>query len=329
MDKNKGKKIGVAGNHTTTIDLISNLLHHGYKIDCIINIASSLDGKVAGYTDLGSFAKKNRIKIIRPKTYGLKSEYDKKAIGDLKLDVLLVCGWQRLVPEWLLSTLTIGAFGTHGSWKPLPYGRERSPGNWSLLLGKDTFIDNLFKYDSGIDSGAIVGSIQFKLSPFDTIATYYHKDQLVQQTLLLKHLPALLSGTFNYRMQPTAKKAFLLPKRTEEDGVIDWNWKTEYIFNLVRAVTRPYPGAYTFLKSKKITIWNAIPFHLFRSFKTKRVGEIIAAFDDSTFVVRTNDGALQVLEYEATNWRPKAQQVLHSTKNKSFVKLRLAGIYER
>ena len=130
-------------------------------------------------------------------------------------------------------------------------------------------------------------------------------------------------------MQPTAKKAFLLPKRTEEDGVIDWNWKTEYIFNLVRAVTRPYPGAYTFLKSKKITIWNAIPFHLFPSFKTKRVGEIIAAFDDSTFVVRTNDGALQVLEYEATNWRPKAQQVLHSTKNKSFVKLRLAGIYER
>lgn len=324
--KNKGKRIGVAGNHSTTIDLITTLIRHGYTISCIINMASNLAGKIAGYIDLAMLAKKYKIKLIRPQNYSLKSDYDKKILTALNLDMLLVCGWQRLIPEWFLNILSIGAFGTHGSWKPLPYGRGRSLGNWGLLMGKDKILDNLFKYDAGADSGVIIDTLKFKLTQFDTIATVHHKDNLIFQTLLLKYLPLILAGKISYKPQPTNKKEVFFPKRTAEDGVIDWRWKTLQIYNLIRAVTKPYPGAFTFFKKEKIMIWTAIPFDLFPTFQDKKAGEIFAVFVDKTFVVKTQDEAILVQQYEAKKWSPRIGMIFISRQNKSFVKLRAAKI---
>jgi len=325
MNKNRNKKIALAGNHATTIDLADSLIKSGYKLEVIINMSSNLDGKIAGYFDLGEFAKKNKIKIFRPETYSLTSDYDIKNIAKLNLDVLIVGSWQRLIPEWLLNKLSVGAFGMHGSWKPLPFGRGRSPGNWALILGKNKFIAYLFKYDSGADSGKIVAKESFELNQFDTIATYYHKIQLVQQNLIFQHFPAILEGKFKYQEQPKGSGTFL-PKRTPEDGVIDWNWRTEQIYNLVRAITKPYPGAFTLYKEKKIMLWSVVPFYLFPEFKKIKPGSIITAFADGTFVVRTKDGALLIKEYETEKWQPKIGLILRSENNQSFEKLVRAGI---
>lgn len=326
MDKNKGKKIGIAGNHTTTIDLATNLILNGYKIDCIINMASDLNREIAGYVDLGNFAKKNNIPIIRPKTYSLNHKEDKKRISARKLDVLLVFGWQRLIPEWLLKQLSIGAFGTHGSWKPLPYGRGRSLFNWSLILDKKHFIDNLFKYDAGADTGDIIDSLSFNITPWDTIATLHHKDQLTHQTLILKHLPNLLKNKIIFKAQSKDIKEVFFPKRTPEDGVIDWNWTTMNLYNLIRALGKPYPGAFTYARSLKIMIWRAIPFELFSIFIDKKPGEILTSFADNTFVVKTQDGTLLVQEYEAFKWKPRIGELLISGKNNSYSKLKESGI---
>lgn len=327
MNNNKGKKIGVAGNHTTTIDLVTNLLLNKYKIDCIINMSSDLNGEIAGYVNLGNLAKKNKIRIIRPKTYGLTHPEDKKIISAEKLDILLVFGWQRLIPEWFLKKLSIGAFGTHGSWKPLPYGRGRSLFNWSLILGKDRFIDNLFKYDSGIDSGEIIDTLSFNINPWDTIATLHHKDQLVHQSLLIKHLPNIIENRIIYKQQSKNTKEALFPKRKPEDGVIDWNWSTQNLYNLIRALGKPYPGAFTYLGNLKIMIWRAIPFELFPVFNNKKHGEVVASFADETFVVKTRDGVLLIQECESfPKWKPRIGELLKSGTNKSYLKLKESGI---
>lgn len=326
MDKNKGKKIGIAGNHTTTIDLATNLILNGYKIDCIINMPCDLNGEIAGYVDLGSFAKKNGIRIIRPKTYNLNHKDDKKLISERRIDALLVFGWQRLIPEWFLKQLSIGAFGTHGSWKPLPYGRGRSLLNWSLILGKTRFIDNLFKYDAGADSGDIIDTLSYSISPWDTIAILHHKDQLVHQSLLLKHLPNILENKVLYKPQSKRIKEVFFPKRKPEDGVINWNWTTIKLYNLIRALSKPYPGAFTYADDLKIMIWRAIPFELFPTFSNKKTGEIVANFADETFVVKTLDGTLLIQEYEASKWKPKIGDLLKSGVNKSYSKLKESGI---
>lgn len=326
-DKNKRKKIAVAGNHTTTIDLITNLLLNGYNISCIINMDSDLSGEIAGYTNLDDLAKKNNIEIYRPFSYHLKDERDKENLLSKKIDLLLVFGWQRLIPEWFLDSLTIGAFGTHGSWRKLPWGRGRSLLNWSLILGKTKNLDNLFKYNNGADLGEIVETMRYNINIWDTISTLHHKDQLVFQLLLLRHLPQILENNFPHKKQSTRAKSTFFPKRSPDDGVIDWNWKAIDIYNLVRAVTKPYPGAFTYYEDEKIMIWKVIPFDNFPQFQKKQIGEIVANFADGTFLVKTVDSTIQVLEFDSNLWKPQIGQILKSDKNLSLVKLRNSGIW--
>lgn len=326
MKKNKGKRIGVVGNHLTTVDLINELIREGYVISCIINMNDDLKGEISGYVDLAVFARRHKIKIIRPKTYSLKHEEDIVNISKEKLDILLVFGWQRLIPEWLLTSLSIGAFGTHGSWKPLPYGRGRSLLNWGLIMGQSQIIDNLFRYDQGADSGDIIDSLKFSITPHDTIVTLHHKDQLVHQCLLLKHLPKIIEGQIAYKSQSKKQKEVFFPKRSHDDGVIDWRWKTDQLYNLIRALKKPYPGAYTFYKNRKIMIWGAKPFDLYPDFISAKPGEVIASFSDSAIVVRTGDGALYVDEYEADIKQPSKGLRFESKKNRSYEKLKDNGI---
>ena len=327
MDKNKGKKIAVCGNHSTTIDTAKSLIEAGYRLDLIINMKNDLGGKIAGYVNSGRFARENTIPIYRPHSYSLKDERDQKYLTKKKLDLLIAFGWQRLIPDWFLESLSIGAFGTHGSSKRLPKGRGRSVINWSLLTYESKIIDNLFKYDVGVDSGEIVESQSFSINTWDTTLSVHHKDQMVQKLLLLDYLPKILKNNFSRKPQSRIIKATYYPKRTPEDGVIDWNWETKWIFGLIRAVTKPYPGAYTFHGATKIMIWEATPFENFPQLQNKRAGEILEAFYDGTFVVKTKDGSLLVLDYEA-NWRPKKGMRLKSQPNQSFAKLKEVGLWK-
>lgn len=325
-DLNQGKKIGIAGNHSTTIDTAKALMRTGYKIDCFINMSSDLEGRIAGYVNAGAFALENQIHLIRPFNYSLKTEKDQELILSRGLDLLIVFGWQRLIPDWFLQNLSVGAFGTHGSPEGLPRGRGRSLLNWSLIRGQTEYKNNLFRYDVGVDSGEVVSQYTFKITPWDNIASMHHKDQLFQQLFLLETLPQILAGKAAYHSQSRDIEPTYYPKRTPEDGVIDWNWKTLDIYNLIRALSKPYPGAFTYYQNQKIFIWRAVPFEPFPQFEEKRAGTILADFTDGTFVVRTNDGALLVEKFQAVEWLPEIDQELESQLNLSFEKLRESGI---
>lgn len=322
MNKNLGKKIGIIGNQSTTVDLIRTLTDLGYKISCVITMPSDRKGTISGYVDIMPIARKLKIPLVHATHFTLMHKDDMESIGKYNLDVLLVFGWQRLIPPWLLSSLPNGAFGSHGSWKNLPYGRGRSLLNWSLILGKDRLIDNLFRYDTGADSGDIIESFQFEITPLDTIASLHHKDQLVHQELLIKHLPKILEGKVKYKPQSREEKEVFFPKRTPEEGVIDWSWKTTDLYNLIRALGKPYPGAFTWYKSQKVMVWQAIPFQVYPRFKGKKPGTIISSFSDNTFVVKTKDGALLIEEYEGGKWKPSVDSMLTSYHNKTYDLLR-------
>ena len=90
-------------------------------------------------------------------------------------------------------------------------------------------------------------------------------------------------------------------KEHPADGLIDWEKSISDIYNLVRAVTKPYPGAFTYNGFDKIFIWKAQPFDKNILYTNKSLGEVVEVFDDNTFIVNCCDGTILVTEHTANN----------------------------
>jgi methionyl-tRNA formyltransferase len=315
--------LGVIGTQTSTIDCMNGLMRGGYRIEQIITLPPHLKSPVSDYQNLREFAENHSIPIAWVETYGMKDSQTHEKLKNIKLQIVVVVGWQRLIPEWFLDLIPFGVYGMHGSSLPLPKGRGRSPMNWSILEGKDRFYTYLFRYDSGVDSGRIIGCQRFDIYPWDTIQTLQHKNSVSQYKLLLKNITDILNERATLYPQDEAVNPSYYPMRTPEDGVIDWSqWTAREIFALVRAVTCPYPGAYTEYEGSILYIWNCAPFDSCIQYPDAKTGEIVEVFADGTFVVQCFVDTLIVLYYEVHGtWQPHVGQCLSSKFNASWKKL--------
>lgn len=295
-------KLAVAGCKHTTKDLVEGLLGLGFEVSLIISISAekAKQQQVAGFYDLSEFAADNGIPLYTAEKYSLKSERDEAEIQKFDLGVLLCMGWQRLIPEWFLNSLKVGAFGMHGSNKPLPHGRGRSPMNWSIIQNKKMFFTHLFKYRPGVDDGDIVGYQLFDITPFDTAMTMHFKNLMAMLKLCERELPGLLLGQVATYPQKDVEPSFY-PKRTEEDGLIFWEDSSEDIFNLCRAVTKPFPGAFTYLGDKIVKIWSCVPFDNHLRWDHAEHGEVLNVFYNNQFIVKTGDTSVLVTEWSETS----------------------------
>lgn len=169
--------IGLFGCKSTTYECLLQLVKDGVNISTLITITpeQAERNQVAGYYDLRAAAQGFGIKTVVPESYSLQAEADKLLFSGVDLDCGLVIGWQRLIPGWLLEKLRLGVYGMHGSPEPLPRGRGRSPLNWSLLNGKTSFLTHLFRYDAGVDSGAVVDVQKFEINSWDDCDTLHKK----------------------------------------------------------------------------------------------------------------------------------------------------------
>jgi methionyl-tRNA formyltransferase len=301
------KKIAIVGCKHTTKDLILGLRRHGIRLAHCVTITpeKGTEQKVAGYYDLRPFLHEIGLPYTIAQKYSLKSEQDHETLLALGLDMLLVMGWQRLIPDWWLESLSSGAFGMHGSSKPLPHGRGRSPMNWSLIQNKQIFYTHLFQYKPGVDDGPIAGVQTFDITVHDTCHTLHFKNLVAMIQLCARVVPELLSGTANLSLQPHGRATYY-PKREAEDGLIYWSDSTLEIYNLIRAVTRPFPGAFTFLDNdaaNKVFLWRGIPFDTQLRWPNAVPGEIVEVFYDGSFVVKTQDSTLLVVESEGWTFR--------------------------
>jgi methionyl-tRNA formyltransferase len=299
-------RIAFAGSKTTTLECLEAFIADGFKVDLLITLTpeAGLKHSVAGYCDLRQFAAQHQIRIYHPETYSLKSDVDQSNLTKENIDCLLVIGWQRLIPEWLLSNLSIGAFGMHGSSEPLPRGRGRSPLNWALLQDKKTFFTNLFRYDAGVDSGAIVGEYRFDINAWDDCETLHFKNRIAMNQLLRRHLPDILAGKATYTPQPKDIEPTYLPKRTADDGLIKWlDLDMLGLYNHIRCQTRPFPGAFSYLNgsAERFYFWKGAPFDSRIDFTGARPGTILEVFHDGSFLVAVWDGSVRIIDYTAPN----------------------------
>ena len=295
-------RIGFAGSKTTTGECIERFIRDGFSVDLLVTLTPDLGARheVAGYADLRPFAAERGIDVYHPRTYTLNDADDRAALLAQRIDCLLVIGWQRLIPQWWLESLAFGAFGMHGSHERLPRGRGRSPLNWALAWGKTSFQTSLFRYDAGVDSGAIVGTQRFDITPWDDCETLHFKNALSMNALLRDHLADILAGRDVYTPQPTDIEPTYLPKRTPEHGRIRWSEMDMLaLHNHIRCQTRPFPGAFSHLDGShdRFFFWRGQPFDTHLTYSDARPGTVAEVFHDGSFLVAVWDGTVRVEDY--------------------------------
>ena len=185
------KKIVICGCTEFGYDVVNHLLINGIIISHIVSLTpeQAKTSKVSGYKYFEPLSQKFDLKIFYTNEYSMKNGSDLSFFENEKFDLLLVCGWQRLIPENILETLKIGGIGSHGSSELLPKGRGRSPVNWSIIEGKSRFISQLFLLTPGIDDGDILDYQTFDINEWDTCQTIYYKISLVMKKSLLTLIP--------------------------------------------------------------------------------------------------------------------------------------------
>ena len=203
------------------------------------------------YSDFNDFEKYYNIPVIEVK--GNLSEYQDR-IAEMKPDFILVIGWYYLIPKQMLELAPKGAAGIHGSL--LPKYRGNAPFVWAIINGEKETGISFFYFDDGIDTGDIIAQSAIPIEETDTIKEVLEKAQLSSVEILLENLPGIASGMVERRAQDHSKATYF-PRRTPDDGLIDWSWDVKRIRDFIRAQTKPYPGAYTIINDKKIIIWDA------------------------------------------------------------------------
>jgi len=283
----------------TGIDLIELVRHH-IPIRGIIGLSQrEKTDTISGYSFLEQYCINNAYEFHQVSTYDLSGVEDRKTIMALSIDVLIVSGWQRLIPSWLIEHCRVGAFGNHGSHSGITSGRGRSPENWALILGKEDFSISLFKINQKIDEGNVIQTRNYKLSEWDDVFSARYKGiWLVGQMLISAYKDgSLFSSGISQMGTPS-----YLPKRIPQDGEIDWRRSAIEIYNFVRALSHPYPGAFSILPDGLIKIWRSIPLENLDGFENYRPGEIIRVFsEENKILIKTGLGALLVTEYETVS----------------------------
>jgi methionyl-tRNA formyltransferase len=214
------------------------------------------------------------------------------------VDLMFMVSWRYLVPPSIYTRPRLGSFVFHDSL--LPRYRGFSPTVWAIINGEDHTGVTLFETASEVDSGDIVAQKAVPIGPDETIADILERVTVTYLQLLEENLHALLTGTATRTPQDDSEATFTC-KRLPDDNAIDWTQPTRHIYNLIRAVTSPYTGAFTTLSGRKLTIWGAQRVEHERRYVGNIPGRVIEVHSGEGSIVLTGDGALLLTQVQVEN----------------------------
>ena len=213
-------------------------------------------------------------------------------IAALDADFLFSFYYRHMLKAPLLQSVRRGAYNMHGSL--LPKYRGRVPVNWAIINGERETGATLHQMNVKPDNGAIVDQFAVPILPDDSAHDVFAKVAVAAELCLYRTLPKLLAGTAEHRPQDLSQGAYF-GGRCAEDGRIGWQQNARQIHDLVRAVTRPYPGAFADLPAGRLLLWRT------RVLDDKAVsadrGKLLSR-DGRIEIHPAGGGVLQVLEGE-------------------------------
>lgn len=272
-------------------ECLSLLLERGDHVVALITHEDNPHEKIWFKTPAVAAREKN-LPVFTPESVNTPEWREK--IAALAPDLIISVYYRHMIGTKILALPPLGAWNMHGSL--LPKYRGRAPINWAVLHGESRIGMTLHRMVKSADAGAVVDQEGVEIGPRDTAEQAFRKVLPCARVVLARQIDALLAGTVRETPQDEAQANYF-GGRKPEDGRIVWTQTSGQIFNLIRAVTDPYPGAFADFGGARLMVWWAEPDSPAARGRRGAPGEVLAL---KPLVVATADGALELTK---TEWR--------------------------
>lgn len=229
-----------------------------YEVGGSLNLAVTLPDDTAraksGRVYLDDFCAGHGIELLKASNINLPEVIE--AITSRDIDWLFVIGWSQIARTDLLNAPKRGTLGMHPTL--LPEGRGRAAVPWAILKGLPETGVTLFKLDDGVDTGPIIAQQRIPLTAETTATELHAYVEQAHSTLVADVWGDLVADRLTLvRQDPSTGSSW--PARRPEDGEIRGDMTVDQALRLVRATTRPYPGAFYRQDDRLLRVWSAIP----------------------------------------------------------------------
>jgi UDP-4-amino-4-deoxy-L-arabinose formyltransferase/UDP-glucuronic acid dehydrogenase (UDP-4-keto-hexauronic acid decarboxylating) len=292
-------KTVVFAYHNMGLAGLEALMRHGYDIAAVFTHEDD-PGENCWFGSVKNGALQKKIAVYT--TEEVNSPDWIARIAAINPEVIFSFYYRKMIYREILELPRVGAFNLHGSY--LPHYRGRCPVNWVIIKGEKQTGVTLHYMVEKPDAGDIVGQKPVMIEFSDTAKTLYDKLCGAAKELLDEVLPVIKKDQIPRQKQNLEEGSYYGGRRPE-DGRIDWNKSAAEIYNLIRGVTEPYPGAYAlFENDEKIIIWWAEPA-AFENAATP--GALIIS--DKEVLVQTGKNAIKFFDIEIKGKRLKGLQI--------------------
>ena len=244
-------RVIVFGYHDVGCACLRALLELKAEVALVVTHEDDPDENI-WFGSVEAIARDAGIAVLKPDDVNDRGVVER--IRALHPDVFISCYFRQILGAELLAIPSVGAYNMHGSL--LPAFRGRAPVNWVLVKGATETGVTLHHMAEKPDRGDIVGQKRVPIDDEDTAFTLHKKCAVAAGALMRELWPKITAGTAPRIPQDPAKATYY-GRRRPEDGRIDWSRPAHECRNLVRAVTHPYPGAFTRASGKTLYVWKA------------------------------------------------------------------------
>lgn len=234
------------------LDVMEEIYALGGKLSLAVTLPDDKASAKSGRVYIDAFCAERRIPLVKSPSVNDPSVVN--AVFEHQLDWLFIIGWSQIAREPILNAPRLGCIGMHPSL--LPEGRGRASIPWAILRGLTETGVTMFVLDQGVDTGPLLAATKILISPEMNSTRLYEDVQLAHRTLIREQWTSLSHG--RVRAVPQDLEAgSTWPGRTPADGQIHSGMDADMALRLIRATTRPYPGAFWQAGDETIRAWAA------------------------------------------------------------------------
>jgi methionyl-tRNA formyltransferase len=244
------------GTPQFAVPTLEKLVDSGFRIDLVVTQPDRPKGRGLEVVPppVRESAKKLNLPITQPDKIKNNEEF-RAQLTALKPDAIIVVGYGRLIPQWMLDLPPLGNINLHASL--LPKYRGAAPIQWAIANGETMTGVTTMRLDAGLDTGDILLQRDSPIPPDDTSETLSPRLAALGANLVVETLQGLQQGSIHPRPQNSAH-ATLAPILKKEDGLLDFSSPAPEILNRIRGF-QPWPGAYTIFRGRNLQVWKARP----------------------------------------------------------------------
>lgn len=274
---------------------LKEILELGGNVVGIFTLDDERRIKMSGNRPFDDLAQKYNIPLYKIKSINDKDTLD--LIRTCDSDISFVIGWSQLVKNEFISLAKYTCVGMHPTL--LPRHRGRAPIPWAIIFGLRKTGVTMFHISEDADNGDIIGQVEISIEFEDDALSLYKKALQAHIKLIQDYFPFLQEGKAPRIKQDEAKASYW-HKRVPKDGIIDWNASSKNLYDWIRALTEPYPGAFTFYRDKKLIIWKSM---LINEKDHYRDSGTILEIDKDGLLVSTGEGIVKLtcIQFEGEN----------------------------